>query len=316
MKETVYRSTKFRLADAQTVVAERNEFPDWPALVRHSEVLRELEGTWEFVDLEVEGHAMPAAALSASRMLIDGDRFRMESPEANYEGHFTIDLGAVPHRIDIAFVEGPEAGNRSYGIFELAGDDFRLCLGLTGAKRPEGFTTSAGSGHALENLRRASRKRSDGVQGGSPQPRPEPGPVDASSFEFEPSPMLSRLAGEWTPVQLVQNGQALPATMLAMGSRDFSGNETKVVFGGQTMIHAKVRIDASQSPVAVDYLNIGRPMNGQIARGIMEWIGEEVRFCMAAPGQPRPTDFSCEKGSGRTFSQWKKKPQAAARSSR
>ena len=44
-------------------------------------------------------------------MLIDGDRFRTESPEATYEGVFNIDVEADPHDIDIEFVEGPEAGN-------------------------------------------------------------------------------------------------------------------------------------------------------------------------------------------------------------
>ena len=43
-------------------------------------------------------------------MMIDGDRFRMESPEATYEGIFTIDVEADPAQIDIEFVEGPEAG--------------------------------------------------------------------------------------------------------------------------------------------------------------------------------------------------------------
>src|SRR4030095_14291628 len=114
----------------------------WPALVRHVEQLRQMEGTWEFRDLEVDGNTMPKAALRSSRMLIDGDRFRMESPEAIYEGIFTIDVEQRPHRIDIEFVEGPEAGNWSYGIFEVNGDHFKICLGLTGATRPIGFTNT------------------------------------------------------------------------------------------------------------------------------------------------------------------------------
>ncbi len=64
-------------------------------------------------------------------MLIDGDRFRMESPEGDYEGIFTLDVDANPAQIDIEFVEGPEAGHWSYGIYQLDGDDLLLCLGLT-----------------------------------------------------------------------------------------------------------------------------------------------------------------------------------------
>src|SRR5262245_63200784 len=122
------------------------------------------------------------------------------------------------------------------------------------------------------------------------------------------TPLLTKLQGEWSPTQLVQNGQLMQDTFLPFGSRSFAGNETKVVFGGQTMLHAKMRIDESRSPIAVDYLNIGKSSNGQVSLGIMEWSGEQVRICMSAPGQSRATDFSSEPGSGRTLSVWKRKP--------
>src|SRR6185436_10688556 len=105
------RAAGFRLADAQSAVARRSGFESWAQLTKHVEQLRSLEGEWRFVGLQVDGNDMPAAAMTASRLLIDGDRFRMESPEANYDGIFTIDAGAEPMRIDIEFVEGPEAGN-------------------------------------------------------------------------------------------------------------------------------------------------------------------------------------------------------------
>jgi uncharacterized protein (TIGR03067 family) len=300
--------SRFRLADAQSVIARKNGFSSWPALVRHVEQLRQLEGTWEYVDLEVDGNRMPDAALASSRILIDGDRFRVESPEAIYEGIFAIDVEQAPHHIDIDFVEGPEAGNSSYGIFEVTQDNFKICLGVTGASRPRSFSTSAGSGHALENLRRTLKTRPAGVKGGTPQARSSVAlRVDDSAFRVKPTALLKKLEGEWTPVQLVQNGQRLPDAMLAFGSRTVVGNEMKVVFGGQVMVHVRMRIDESQSPVALDYLNIGRSMTGRISLGIMEWIGDEIRICMSAPGEPRPTEFSCEPGSNRTLSQWKRK---------
>jgi uncharacterized protein (TIGR03067 family) len=301
------RRSGFRLADAQSVIARKSGFSNWPALGRHVEKLRQLEGTWEFLDLELDGRAVPANMVSRSRMLIDGDRFRMESPEANYEGVFTIDVERVPYEIDIEFVEGPEAGNWSYGIFELEGDRFKLCLGLTGVSRPRSFTTFQGSGHALENLRRILKARPEDVHGGEPQPRRQAVQTHVSKFEVEMTPLLKQLQGEWIPLELVQNGQAMPAAMLSFGSRSAVGNEVKVVFGGQVMVHVKLRIDDSQSPIAVDYLNVGRSLTGTVSLGIMEWIGDEVRFCMAAPGEPRPADFSSEPGSSRTLSRWRRK---------
>jgi len=311
MTSDALRQSKFRLADAQSVIARKAGFANWPAVVRHVSQLRDMEGVWEYVDLEVDGRKMPASLSASSRLLIDGDRFRMESPEANFEGIFTIDVEKVPNRIDIEFVEGPEAGNWSYGIFELDGDHFKICLGLTGAERPEDFVTSEGSGHALENLRRVLKTRPEGVDGGEPQPRKAPvstnASVDASLFMSDSmTPALARLQGEWLPTELIQNGQKLAESMLPWGVRTTTGNEVKVIFGGQTMVHARMRIDETQSPIAVDYLNVGRSGKGQLSFGIMQWIGEEVLICMSDPGKPRPADFSCEAGSGRTLSRWRR----------
>jgi len=305
------RAAGFRLADAQAAVAHKNGFAGWPGLARYVERLRSLEGTWAFRKLEVDGQAMPTDASGGSHLLIDGDRFRMESTEANYEGIFDIDIERTPHAIDIDFVDGPEAGNRSEGIFELDGDRLTICLGFAGVSRPSRFKTTKGSGQALEHLVRANHARLAGVDGGTPPPKP-PAPAkasdkDAAAFTDEMTATINKLQGEWAPTELVSSGQTLAANLLAFGSRTCTGAETKVVFGGQTMVHAKVRINEAASPIEVDYLNLAGPKRGSISLGLMQWIGDEVVFCMGAPGAARPSDFTCAKGSGRTLSRWKRK---------
>jgi uncharacterized protein (TIGR03067 family) len=304
------QSAGLRLADAQSAIARKSGFAAWPGLARHVEQLRAFEGEWRFMSLEIDGNAVPAPMTGQSRMLIDGDRFRMESPEASYEGVFTIDVEADPAVIDIEFVEGPEAGEWSYGIYRIDGDDLVLCLGLTGAPRPTRFATAAGSGHALERLRRVSPARPANVTGGRKgktiAPSPPPAVVDETAFAMTMTPLLQQLQGEWAPVTLITDGQPLSENFLPYGSRTLTGNETKVVFGGQVMVHAKIRIDESQIPVAVDYLNVGRGAK-VVTFGILDLKGDVVRFCMAPAGDARPAEFSSEKGSGRIFSEWKRK---------
>ncbi len=308
------RAAGFRLADAQFAVARKEGFASWPKLAAHVDTLRSLEGTWDFAALEIDGAAMPAAAFGRSQLLIDGDRFCMRSPEADYEGVFTIDVEAEPHTIDIHFVVGPEAGNWSYGLFERDGDSLSFCLGLTGFARPTGFSTAPGSGHALERLVRSSTSRpadlaARAMAPGQGSTSPADGgetEADTASFEFVAQPIFEQLAGTWQAVELVRNGEALPKTMLAFVKRVGKCNETRVSAGGQVMVDARMRIDAAQLPVAVDYLHSSGTLKGKVQQGILEWIGDEVRFCMAAVGDERPTEFSSKPGSGRILSRWRR----------
>lgn len=298
------RIAGFRLADAQYAIARREGFASWPRLAQYIAKLRAMEGTWAFAALEVNGMKMPAAALSASRLLIDGDRFCMQSPEGNYDGVFSIDVDAAPHRIDIEFIEGPEAGNWSYGLFEIDGNELLICLGLTGAERPTAFVTTPGSNHALERLRRVDPGRPENVTGGTAGAA-APQAVMPDGFDYRPDPVLARLEGEWRAVELVMNGMPLPPAMLAMARRFGTRNEVRVAMGEQVMLEARLRIDAEANPLAIDYWQTCADAGTALQLGVMQWIGDDVQFCMAPPGQSRPADFACPPGSGRILSRWR-----------
>lgn len=306
MTPAAVRRAAFRLADAQSVVARQYGFVSWPALSRHVEQLHALEGEWRFGSQEVDGVVMSAAALSGSRLLIDGNRFRMESPEAIYDGVLTIDAEVTPAQITTEFVEGPEAGQQTLGIYEVTGDRLMLCVGLVGSPRPTGFAAPPGSRHALQHLRRTSGRRPGNVTGGTPRPAlPISGDrEDPSAFKVAMTPLMRRLEGEWSPVLLVMDGKPMADEWLKFGSRVTTGNEMQVVFGGQVMAHAKMRIDETVTPMAIDYLNLDGRQTGIVTYGIMDWVGGDVRFHIAKPGRQRPTDF--DPAAGGTLSQWKK----------
>jgi uncharacterized protein (TIGR03067 family) len=225
------RAAGFRLADAQSVVARRTGFASWNALTRHVEQLRALEGEWRFASLQIDGNDMPRALIAPSRVLIDGDRFQMQSPEASYDGRFTIDISKSPSWIDIEFVEGPDAGHASRGIFELDGDHLTICLGVVGASRPAAFETKPASGHALEHLRRASAARPTGVTGGVAAPMAEPAasqqPVDPAEFAASTHSLFPRLEGSWVPVRLVMNQEEMRADWPPFGSRTGDGERSQ-----------------------------------------------------------------------------------------
>jgi uncharacterized protein (TIGR03067 family) len=311
MRDEQVRMAGFRLADAQSVVARKTGFASWPQLSRHVETLRSLEGTWSFERLVVAGNIIPASALAASRILIDGDRFRTESPEAIYEGMFNIDVEAEPHTIDIEFVEGPEAGNTNHGIFRLADETLEICLDMSGAPRPAAFHAAPGTHHAFEVLHRSSRARPVSVEGGTPPPRVAVAPAESEflPFEYVDSPAMRRLQGDWSAVGLVLDGRTLPAMMLKTGSRSMVGHAVIVSFAGQVMVDALMRIDEGTDPIHVEYQVRAPGCGVTVQLGILRWEGDDAVLCMAAPGQPRPEAFSSEPGSGRTLSQWRLKTE-------
>lgn len=115
--------------------------------------LEHLQGTWNIVEFELEGQKLPAGG---SKIIVNGDNFTTIAMGAQYEGTVALDAAATPKTFDLHFKQGPEQGNVSLGIYELDGDTWTICLGLTGKSRPRKFATETGSGHALETLKRAS----------------------------------------------------------------------------------------------------------------------------------------------------------------
>ena len=297
-------SNTISLVDAQFVVARKSGFSSWPKLVRYVEQLRALEGTWLFTSLEIDGNELPTSTFHSSKLLLNGDRFRMESKEANYGGIFDINVEVDPHTIDMDFVEGPEAGNSSYGIYEFEGNSLKICLGLTGYARPLNFRTQPGSGHALETLQRDDRD-AQLVVSKDLSVKSE----DLTSHEgFDViTPELEMLQGEWVSISITRDGMVLPAQFCQSGSRVAEGNVTTVTFGNQVWMKALTRIDVSQEPQEIDYLHLSGPSTGQIQRGIMSITENELELCLAEPGNQRPNEFTSMPGSGFTLSTWRRK---------
>ena len=117
------------------------------------------EGTWRFVSLEVEGMKVPEEAIKDARLFVKGKDFTMKDKVNTYRGTLTIDPGKKPKTIDLKFTEGPEKGNTSYGIYELSGDELKICLTITSKDRPTEFAAKAKSGHGLETLMREDPKQ-------------------------------------------------------------------------------------------------------------------------------------------------------------
>jgi uncharacterized protein (TIGR03067 family) len=117
---------------------------------------------------------------------------------------------------------------------------------------------------------------------------------------------LALLEGEWSMMSGEANGFSMPKEMVKTGKRVAKEGETTISMGGQVYFKAKYTIDPSKKPKAIDYVMTAGPTKGKTQLGIYELDGDTVKFCFAAPGKDRPTEFSAKEGSQRTMSVWKR----------
>ena len=104
----------------------------------------------------------------------------------------------------------------------------------------------------------------------------------------------------------VMNGQPMDPSLVKWVKRTTRGNRTTVLAGPQVMMKVEFSIDPSQSPQAIDYLNLAGANKGKTQRGIFDLSGDVLRVCVAAPGDPRPAEFASVPGDRRTFTVWKR----------
>jgi len=117
---------------------------------------------------------------------------------------------------------------------------------------------------------------------------------------------MARLEGEWSMVSGEANGNLLPAEVVKSGKRVAKEGATTITIGGTVFFKAKFTIDPTKSPKAIDYAMTEGPTKGKTHLGIYKLDGETVKFCFAAPGKARPTEFTAKDGSQRTLSVWKR----------
>jgi uncharacterized protein (TIGR03067 family) len=234
-----------------------------------------IQGDWVPVKAELAGQAQGEAFLKAIRMkLVDG-RYEVVVGEQPDKGTYTLDPAAKPKGLTVTGVDGPNKGRMIPAIYELQGDTLRVCYDLSGAKRPEEFKSAAGTQSFLVTYRRV---------------------LDDQAL----------LQGEWAMVSGQSNGTPIPEDLLRTGRRMARGDETTILIGGQVYFKARFTLDATKKPKTIDYTITEGPTKGERYLGIYELAADTVKFCFAAAGKERPTDFTAAEGSERTLSVWKR----------
>ena len=130
--------------------------------------------------------------------------------------------------------------------------------------------------------------------------------VGAAGAQDAAKKETAKLEGEWSMVSGEANGFSMAEETVKGGKRVAKDGETAITFDGQVYFKAKYSVDATKKPKAIDYMMTEGPTKGKTHLGIYELDGDTVKFCFAAPGKERPTEFTAKEGSRRTLSVWKR----------
>lgn|ERR1043166_9495093 len=118
--------------------------------------LAKLEGTWNVTEITYNGTDHSKLNINfvfkGNEVLVEGnDKVKVEYARLKIK----LDLTTTPKLFDLTVGEGVQKGNDMEGIYELKGEELKICVKVFGKDRPSEFKSPDGGSVALLVLKRA-----------------------------------------------------------------------------------------------------------------------------------------------------------------
>ena len=101
--------------------------------------LKKMAGEWIPVLMQLNGKKQPDKVAKSIRLTITGDKYNTVVGEEKDEGTLKVDATKTPREMDITPSVGPNRGKLLPCIYELKGNELKVCYGLNGTERPADF---------------------------------------------------------------------------------------------------------------------------------------------------------------------------------
>lgn len=129
--------------------------------------LDKVQGYWKPLQCDYEGKPqMPVDIMKQVTVVFDKGEYHlyfkdnaapMGKPNILRLALANIALDAATKTITFEFADGPLKGKKSHGIYDLAGDQLKMCYGSADKPKPTKFESPAGSGYFLETWARQQK---------------------------------------------------------------------------------------------------------------------------------------------------------------
>jgi uncharacterized protein (TIGR03067 family) len=123
------------------------------------EEMKKFDGGWQAVSLKANGQEVPVDELKKVQVTVEGGMYTVKVEDNVVDkGSFTVDPGKKLKQIEVKATEGQNQGKTLHGIYELEGDDLKICYTESDKDRPKEFSADKDSGHVLHVYKRAKSK--------------------------------------------------------------------------------------------------------------------------------------------------------------
>lgn len=127
--------------------------------------LTALQGNWKPLQCEYQGDPqMPPDQMKQVTVVFDKDEYYLYFKDKDRQGKpkvlllallaVSLDPTTSPKSITFEFKDGPYKGQKRHGIYELAGNQLKMCYGPADKPKPTEFKSPANSGYFLETWAR------------------------------------------------------------------------------------------------------------------------------------------------------------------
>jgi uncharacterized protein (TIGR03067 family) len=127
---------------------------------------------------------------------------------------------------------------------------------------------------------------------------------------FTPHPLadaeLERQQGIWEVAASRFDGEDADPALVRTITRTVEGARVVWKRDGKSFAATAVELRADVAPNRIDVIPEGGPERDKRRLGIYRFSGDRLTICMAGAGRERPTEFSAEKGDGRTLMEFRR----------
>lgn len=102
--------------------------------------LEQLKGNWVAASYVKDNKPAPEPDLKLMKLGIAGDQVTFIKGKDTRKSTYKLDPTQKPKTLDIVMIDGPDKGKTLLGIYEIMGDDLKICLAVLDKPRPKEFT--------------------------------------------------------------------------------------------------------------------------------------------------------------------------------